>query len=128
MGGGQPVMLLAKNGFSQMVFANAQGVIHLQHHETQIALDWVAFYRFAHWMVEGNLFALNQSGTWRIQESPDGAVELWLETQGLRLTVMEFFAFTELMRNALARFEQFQLDHMKRVFQSQRIRCNVSLN
>lgn len=125
---GQQLTLLAKNAFSQTVFTDEQGIIQLQHHETRIDLPWGAFYRFAHWMVEGNLFALNQSGTWRIQESPDGAVELWLEQQGLRLTVMEFFAFTELMRNALARFEQLQLEHMKQVFQSRQIRCNVSLN
>lgn len=103
------LILLAKNEFRQMIFTCEHGTMHITHQQTTICLSHADFLLFAGWMAEGNLFGLNQTDSWRVQESSDGQIELWLGSGGLRLKVMEFFAFSDLLRLALERLQSAQM-------------------
>lgn len=120
----QQLTLLARNELRQMVFTCEHGTIHITHQETTICLKYGEFLRFAGWLVEGNLFVLNQSGQWRVQESSDGQVELWLGSGGLHLTITEFFALTDLLCDALERLKSASITR----FLSYTVKVDSSLN
>jgi hypothetical protein len=125
------LILLAKNEHRQMTFTCEHGTMHLTHQHATLCLGRADFIRFAQWVTEGNLFALNQSGAWQVRESEDGQVELWLGSGGIRMTVIEFFAFTDLLRDTLQRLEKLRLDEIlsgnpSSLLQSSRV--NPSLN
>jgi hypothetical protein len=115
---------LAKNDFRQMIFTCEHGTIHIGHQQTTLCLNYADFLLFAGWVVDGNLFVLNQSDSWRVREADDGQVELWLGSGGLRLTVMEFFAFSDLLRLTL----EILKSPPKTRFPSRAVRVDPSLN
>jgi hypothetical protein len=116
--------LLAKNDFRQMIFSCEHGTIHISHQQATLCLTYADFLLFAGWVIDGNLFVLNQSDSWRVRETDDGQVELWLGSGGLRLTVMEFFAFSDLLRLTL----EILKSPPKTRLRSRSVRVDPSLN
>lgn len=120
------LVLLAKNELRQMVFTCEHGTIHLSHQQTTLCLGWADFLRFADWILEGHPFVGDYAGSWHLHESSDGQLELWLGSGGIRLTVIEFFALSDLLRTAR---ERLRTTRMERVSRPQPgVMPNISLN
>lgn len=102
------LILLARNDHNQMIFTCEHGTIHITHQHTTLCMGSTAFMKFAHLIVHGNLATLNQSENWNVREAGSEHMELWIDNGGLRLTVTQFFALSDLIRLTLQRLHDFQ--------------------
>jgi hypothetical protein len=122
------LILLAENDFRQMIFTCEHRTIHITHQQTTICLSHGDFVRFTAWLLEDNLFITSQTGNWHIRETNDGLIELWLGSGGLRMRDVEFFAFGDLLYEALERFRTVQVEQFSRIAQAPVLRSDISLN
>jgi hypothetical protein len=80
-----------------------------RHRQTTICLTLVEFRQFADFVINGDRCGLNQSGIGCVREANAEHADLWVGSGGFHLTVLEFFAITDLLRVALKRLEFLRL-------------------
>lgn len=92
------LILLGKNDHRQVIFTCEHGTIHITHQFTTLCMTRYEFLHFAEVLLVKGLLVLNQSQHWRVRETEDEHVELWVRNGGLRLEPCEFYALTDLIR------------------------------
>jgi hypothetical protein len=106
------LMLLARNNIGQMIFTCEHGTMHITHQHTTVCLAHIEFVCFAQWITEGGPL-LPDANSWRVQDSTDGHMEIWVGSGGLRLRASEFSGLIELLRGTLQRLKTLDWEQMR---------------